>query len=195
MSQTRILLVRHAKTQWNLESKLQGWKDSKLSASGKRHFQNVDFSRAVHLAKTEHQPSHPPIYCSDLGRALSSARIIANQVNGYLIPNDNVRERRFGELEGKQVTNQVYWDCYHRRFDQPFGNKYGAESDSDFESRIASFLNTLIKRHPFETVWVVSHGEWIRTALNLAHGRKGWEIGEGIPENGQITLLDMKSIK
>lgn len=195
MSQTRILLVRHAKTQWNLEMKLQGWKDSKLSASGKRHFQNIDFPRATHRAKPAHKPLHLPIYCSDLGRALSSARIIANQVNGYLVPNDKVRERRFGQLEGEQINHHAFWDGYHRRYEQPLGHQFGSESDEDFESRIASFLDTLVKRHPGETVWVVSHGEWIRTARNLVCGLKGWELGEGIPDNGQITLLDIKSTK
>ncbi len=195
MPQTRIIFVRHAKTQWNLESKLQGWKDSKLSASCKRDFQKIDFFRAIYLDKTEHVPSPSAIYCSDLGRALSSARIIANQVNGYLVPNSKIRERHLGELESQRVSKEQYWDAYHHRFEQPLGQTYGAELDQNFESRIADFLNSIVKNHPDETVWVVSHGEWIRTATNLVEGRVGWVRGHGVPKNGQITSLDVKSIK
>src|SRR5579859_741140 len=68
----RLLLVRHAESQWNEEGRLQGQLDPPLSELGRR--------QAVKLAQrmARHRPA--AIYTSDLERCLQTAAPLAYEL-------------------------------------------------------------------------------------------------------------------
>ena len=66
---TRFIIVRHGETHWNVASRIQGHTDSELTATGQR--------QADALARRLERESFDSMVSSDLGRALTTARIIA----------------------------------------------------------------------------------------------------------------------
>lgn len=66
-----IVLVRHGETEWNRAGILQGWRDSRLTQKGIQQIRHS--ARKVFKYQSNNLF---PIYTSDLGRSLSSARIL-----------------------------------------------------------------------------------------------------------------------
>src|SRR3954454_18160142 len=89
---TKIVLVRHGETQWNVEQRIQGQGDSPLTPTG------VEQARAIgrRLAR-EH---FDRLVASDLGRAMQTAQEIAALTSHEVVPDARFRERHFGVGEG-----------------------------------------------------------------------------------------------
>ena len=95
---TRFNLIRHGKTQWNLEQRIQGRTDIPLSAQG-RH--QVD-SWCAALGKI----SLDLIVSSPMIRARQTAGIIGQSLGLEVVTDENLREQSFGLWEGKTI-NQI----------------------------------------------------------------------------------------
>src|SRR3954454_24984017 len=94
---TKIVLVRHGETKWNVEQRIQGQGDSPLTETG------IEQARLIgrRLAR-EH---FDRLIASDLGRALQTAAEIG-QLTGHAVdPDARLRERHFGEGEGLTYTD------------------------------------------------------------------------------------------
>lgn len=170
-----IVLVRHGETEWNRAGILQGWRDSRLTQKGIQQIRHS--ARKVF----KYQSNNPfPIYTSDLGRSLSSARILANELGGYLVVDKRLRERAFGELEGKPVGAD-----FVRK------NKKMPEIIEHYHSRIQAFIYAVTRQQSDQPVIVVGHGEWIRTWQQLYIG--GAEFS--LPQNGDIIVGKLESGK
>ena len=100
-----ILLIRHGQTEWNVQGRYQGQKDSPLTPLGRQE--------AIALGERLRQGAreiNPIIWSSDLNRAVSTAeevvaalRLSSRGLAGvkYEIKTDpRLRERSFGILEG-----------------------------------------------------------------------------------------------
>ncbi|MGF1729318.1 histidine phosphatase family protein [Photobacterium kasasachensis] len=179
----KLILLRHGQTQWNLTNKLQGWRDSSLTPQAKRQLSAMSPA----LIKSD------VIYSSDLGRAQSTARIIANISRTHIITDTRLRERCFGALEGKQVLDSVsggtFWHGYHQRYQAKMTSVPGVEKEQQFEQRINSWLSDITARHYGNTVLVVSHGEWLRALQNIILGKLSWQQGNGILSNGEPLAI------
>lgn len=98
MAEARLIyLIRHGQTEWNLETRLQGGKDSPLTERGRRQAEAL----ALSLNKT------PPVFlfASPLGRASKTADMIAK---GYDIPvqtDERLAELRCGAAEGLTLSD------------------------------------------------------------------------------------------
>lgn len=173
----KLILLRHGQTEWNLASKMQGWRDSKLTATARKHLKQ--------LAKK--QIGCDVIYSSDLGRAMATARIVANQNGARIIIDKRIRERNFGVLSGhKKNCNKVpvnYWLAYQQRYLQPITHVPTLESELDFEQRIKAFIWHLAHKHQEQKVLVIGHGEWLRALVNINEGLESWHQGEGVVGN------------
>ncbi len=90
-----IGLVRHGKTDWNAEGKIQGQTDIPLNEEGK--------AQAIALANrlSGEERIWDAVVSSDLKRAFATAQIIAEKLGIPLLESDSrLRERYFGEVEG-----------------------------------------------------------------------------------------------
>lgn len=160
---TRIILVRHGQTTWNLELKYQGHTDIELSPLGLTQAKQV----ADRLAKEK----IAAVYASDLSRAFVTAQHIAAQHQLPVMQVPELREIKFGEWEGlthEQI--QAKWPELINRFfihtdeiEIP-----GGESFRILKERASRAIDHLVAKHPGETIAVVSHGGTIRTILCAA---------------------------
>jgi probable phosphoglycerate mutase len=92
-----IYLIRHGRTEFNLEGRFQGHGDSPLTDLGLQQAQ----ANGALLKRLIDDPSGWRLDCSPLGRAAHTARIIA-EVAGLAapIPDDRLREVALGSWEG-----------------------------------------------------------------------------------------------
>ncbi|CCN46665.1 putative Phosphoglycerate mutase [Vibrio nigripulchritudo MADA3029] len=170
---SKLILIRHGETEWNRAKIMQGWLDSKLTAKGRDQVR----SAAVKLRSLQCQ-SPIAIYTSDLGRAMASARIIANQINGYLVVDKRLRERNYGEFQGKLIGDLP-----------PSSFHQAIESDCQYLDRIQSIMSDITKRKSSYPTVVVGHGEWIGTYLKHYTHQAAFEI----PKNGQSVFVRERS--
>jgi probable phosphoglycerate mutase len=166
---TELILIRHGETDWNRELRFQGQLDVPLNATGLEQAQRV----AARLA----QESMQQLISSDLQRALQTAQAVAGRCAQPLDPvlDTALREQHFGVVEGlcvPQIQQQLpqAWDQWVR-FEADFAFE-GGESTRTFHARVLAALRALARRHPDQTLTVVTHGGVLdmvyRSALGLA---------------------------
>jgi probable phosphoglycerate mutase len=150
---TEITIVRHGETTWNVEKRIQGHSNSKLTENGILQAELV----ANALAKREFDV----LISSDLERAAETAKIINTQL---LLPheyNSNLRERSFGLMEGKTFAE----------IKQQLPNEYAAykkreikhiipegESIEQLFVRVTKEIEKITRKYQNQKILIVSHG-------------------------------------
>jgi broad specificity phosphatase PhoE len=149
---TRILLVRHGETDWNLNRRLQGHADRPLNDTGRE--------QAHALAAELAQEPLEAVYSSDLKRALDTAQIIAAARGLEVTALPELRERHFGTWEG--LTDEEI----HGRFPEAAEGVLGdGETREEMDRRVLATLERIAQEHPAGTVLIVSHGGPLRSVL------------------------------
>ena len=157
---TRIILIRHSQTDYNLENRYCGFKDIGLNKIGKAQARRIE-------AKLKNLKIDK-IFCSDLKRSYQTAKIIFGSKR-RIIKNKNLREISFGKWEGltyKQIlqrspTTYKKWLKNPFRVDIPSGEKM-----SHFINRIKKELKKIIKNDSDKTVALIIHSGPMRVILN-----------------------------
>lgn len=161
---TRFIVVRHGETQWNIESRIQGHRDSPLTATG--------LAQAEAIAQRLAQESFDALVSSDLGRALQTAQAIARLCGREVVADSRLRERNFGEGEGMTYGEVDYhWpDAFSRvRETDPDFQIPGGESRRQFHERIKDAFVSLAAEHDGRRVTVVCHGGVLAALYRLIH--------------------------
>lgn len=161
---TRVTLVRHGQTEWNLLGRFQGCQDSPLTARG--------VAQASATRKRVQALGAGAVYTSDLLRARRTAELLC-PVGVPLMVEARLRERNFGLFEGKDTSEmqRLYPDEYRQM--RQGGADYaipGGESKADVLARLVSLMEEISVRHAGESVVVVSHGGTLNIALKWALG-------------------------
>jgi probable phosphoglycerate mutase len=184
---TRILLIRHGETQWNVRRRIQGWKGTGLNALGRRQAGVV--ARRVKAMGL----NLDAILVSDLKRAVQTAQALARLCRLPLLRAKEWRERCFGDWEGKSIDEVLagYRLGPEMRRD-PFlvFDPKGGESMTVFARRTEMALRNIESRYAGKTVAVVTHGGPMRIAACLATGipmKKYFLLGR--PGNSSLTLI------
>jgi probable phosphoglycerate mutase len=153
---TRLAIVRHGQTDWNLHKRIQGSTDIPLNATGRAE------AAATGLRLLERD--YDAIVASPLERAAETARIMAGRLGltrPELLP--ALTERHHGEIEGLSFTER------QARF--PNGVVVpGLESRQAVLDRVLPAFGLLAQAHPGQSLLVVSHGGVIGTLLRHATG-------------------------
>lgn len=159
----RLLIVRHAKTEWNVTGRIQGRSDVPLTEESRL--------AAAELGRSLAGERIDAAYCSPLSRARETARLI---LGGRMEPvcDDRLVERDFGELEGRTYDELGLAD--HTRLFYALPDAKGAESDGQVFARVRSFVRDISARHKGQTVLVVSHGVCI-SYLMYALSHDSWD--------------------
>lgn len=173
---TRVALIRHGMTDWNLAGKLQGRTDVPLNDIGRR--------QAKQIATALLTEPWDALYTSPLARAYETAEIIGAILKLEPQIVTALTERNFGRLEGltRDELNCKYPD---RAREVPAG----VESPEALRSRAEHCLSALAGAHPGGGIVVVSHGAWINAFLYRVSGGK---YGTGVTNlsNGGITRVE-----
>ena len=149
----RIILVRHGETEWNLEGRLQGHRDSPLTPTGR--------AQVAAIAERIARLPVAALYSSDLGRARETALRIADRTGVSPRYDERLRERWLGIFEGLTEPEIVgrypaEWSLFREH--DPDWVVPGGESARERSERTVSFLDELAARHLGETVVAVTHG-------------------------------------
>lgn len=162
---TKLFLVRHGQSQWNLENRFTGWKNVDITEVGKQEAQyagTVLKSEKIDVAFT-----------SELTRAQHTLKIILKETKNTQLPvyqSLALNERSYGDLEGlnKAETAEKFGEeqvhIWRRSFDVPPPN---GESLKDTYHRVIPYFEKEIK--PFlqqeKKVLIVAHGNSLRALI------------------------------
>lgn len=181
MTNSKLGLLRHGQTDWNIDLRLQGTTDIAMNSTGISQIETA----AKHLDK-----DWDVVLSSPLGRARQSAEIVAKQIGIEQIEIEPLLlERAFGIGEG--LTYAEWGEKFAKLDDIP-----GAESRSSVEQRARELLDHISQRYAGSRVLAVSHGALIRfvlsevsqgaippagerlqnASLHILHHRETWEL-------------------
>ena len=150
---TRIVVVRHGETRWNLESRIQGHGDSPLTETG--------VAQAGAIAARLAGERFDRLVSSDLGRALATARAIAARTGHAIATDARFRERNYGVAEGLTYgeIGVHYPEIFSRvRDTDPDYVVPGGESRRQMYERVSGAFESLARAHDGERLVVVCHG-------------------------------------
>lgn len=161
-----IYLTRHGETQWNIENRLQGSKNSQLTDKGIEHaimlgdrLRNIDFSA---------------IYTSPLERALQTANYIKSDKDVPIYTIENLKEMNFGDWEGKTKDEIEAVDNYKNEYHnfwhipQMYNHKpHNGEGLITFKRRVEEVLSKVISSNSDGNILIVTHAVVIKAILSF----------------------------
>ena len=182
---TRLIVVRHGQTLWNLERKYQGHSDIALTDAGRKQAEAV----AERLA----EETIDAVYASDLSRAFKTAEYIAAKHNLLVNVVPELREIKFGDWEG------LTYEEISERWPGMLGKLWttpdelqipGGETFHELKERAYAAIKKIVAAHPDQTVAVVAHGGTIGTILCAMldiHLNHVWSIRQ---DNTAVNIID-----
>ncbi len=159
---TKLVLVRHGQTEWNIDGKFQGQSDVQLSEEGIR--------QAEALAQNFPVESVDAIYCSDLTRARTTAECIARRFGLPVQPVKELRELSFGKWEGLTYQEIVSgWpDAMENFLRHPdILQVPNGETFPRLRERAMGFIEKVTAEADGKTLLIVAHGGILRTVLTV----------------------------
>lgn len=158
-----VYLVRHGRTDWNDQKLVQGHTDIPLNLEGQ--------TSARELAAEFRGVKFDKVYSSDLSRARETAEIISLEHQLAVETTKALRERNFGNLEGKshsvfpelnQLLNSLDDEA---RYSYKSDSNTEMESDEEIMSRFLVFLREIAIANLGKTILMATHGGTIRAFL------------------------------
>jgi broad specificity phosphatase PhoE len=149
---TRLILVRHGRTEWNRVERFRGRADIKLDEVGIKQVE----AAAARIADWQVSA----VYSSPLRRALTTAEILAYPFNLEVKLLPGIIDIDYGEWQGLSPEEAAAKDggLYSKWLESPHKVKFpGGESLTAVRERAASAVDDLIAQHSKETVVLVSH--------------------------------------
>lgn len=183
---TRIYLVRHGQTDWNVEGRWQGHADVPLNATG--------MEQAREIARQLASEQLEAIYSSDLQRARQTAEALSKRTGLPVRLDARLREIHQGEWQGLLATEieARYEEAFQRRRNDPYNiAPPGGETVEQVRQRVVQAFEEIIARHPRQHVAVVSHGFSLAVAQVHYQGlpiQQAWEL---IPANDEWRVLEV----
>jgi len=153
-----LFIARHGETEWNVEHRLQGQRDSPLTQNG--------LKQAAMLAESLKPIHFDAIFSSDLLRAKRTAEIAQLERKLAVQTTVLLREHNYDAYEGKKVDEvkealKESFAEYERLSDQEkFRYRLipDGETDEEIVARFITFLREVAVTYAGRNVLVVSHG-------------------------------------
>ena len=165
MQATRIIAVRHGETAWNVDTRIQGHLDIPLNDTGRW--------QARQVARALADEPLAAVYTSDLQRAHATAQAIAQASGAPLVAEPGLRERSFGELEGRtfaEIEAELPEQARRWRQRDPHFAPTGGETLVQLRERIAATTHRLAAQHTEQLIVLVAHGGVLDMLYRLATG-------------------------
>jgi broad specificity phosphatase PhoE len=195
MKKQNIFLMRHGKTKWNIEGKLQGRKNSPLLDSSKSTANLI----AQYLVN---QNLVNKVYSSPLLRCVETAQIVCDILGIAFEIRDELMECDMGECEG--LTWQEAKEQFPIFFTERECNKWittwpNGESYQDVFIRAKGFLQELpynenillIGHEMFNKCFIGAYLNWTPDQI-IAFYQANNELKIIIPETNQIESIQFK---
>ncbi|MEK9152422.1 MAG: histidine phosphatase family protein [Patescibacteria group bacterium] len=175
----KILIARHATTDWNLERRIQGQRDIPLNDRGR--------AVAAQLAEKVAVRGITLIVCSDLCRAVETAEIVAARTGARIRRDPRLRESCFGSLEGMtyEEIDRIPGAWSRDSLDFDF-RKFGGECSIGVDLRQSECFDEIRVRESHERPLVIGHGRSLFTKLSSLFGTP-----TPIPPQGEFLEIDI----
>ena len=161
---TRFIVVRHGETEWNVEARVQGQLDSRLTANGR--------AQALAIGKRLADEPFDLIVSSDLGRAMDTAEQIAAHRSIPILADARLRERHFGVGQGHT------YEELDRKWPNVFSRAGHVDPDvvipegetrRQFQERVRGAFESLAREHDGKRIAVVCHGGVLAALYRIIH--------------------------
>lgn len=167
---TTILAIRHGETEWNRIGKQQGHLNSDLTPLG--------IEQARRTAARLSGESCDIIYCSNLGRAVLTAEIIAERTRLAVLRDSGLNERNLGIMQGLTLEEFSRTNpAEHERFTSgdPDYRVPGGESIRQRHDRTIGTITAIAGANDGKRIALVTHGgnldSLFRHVLNITLDR------------------------
>jgi broad specificity phosphatase PhoE len=186
---TRLLLIRHGRSVWNAQGRIQGRADSPLDELGRE--------QARRLAERLREEAVVALYTSPLRRAQETADIIGRALDVPVVPDERLQEYDVGDIAGltwEQVVER-YPDVAHRWTEarEEIGIP-GEEGHGPFRARVVAAFGDILSRHADGPVGVVAHGGTLGTYLNHLIGLQAW-LSPFRFGNGSLSVVEASPVR
>lgn len=167
---TKVYLIRHGKTQWNLESRYQG-------ANGDSPLLKDSYREIELLASSLQRIPFEHAYASPLKRARITAQALLNHLNPEisLTIDSRLKEFNLGKMEGMNFEDvAAKWPEVLKNF-RHHPDKYDeslVEGESFLEviARFRAAIEEYCRQYPNGNILVISHGAALNAAINALIG-------------------------
>jgi len=189
---TKVYIVRHGQTAWNLEEVFRGRADIPLDETGKKE---------VHLAgeALKDEILHA-VYSSPLSRSMETAENVAKFHDLPVTPLEAIIDISYGEWEGvglKEVQQQSP-DLYELWLQEPHKIRFPqGETLEEVRSRTMEALEELLKKHHNENIVLVAHrvpNKVLCCALLGLDNSNFWRIQQDTASTNLFVYKDAKWI-
>jgi len=157
---TRLVLIRHGRTEWNADGRFQGQADVPLDPIGR--------AQATALAPSIAALRPDAVVSSPLSRALETARVVAVASGLQVQLDPRLAEINVGTWAGKRTEDAAAeLPAFHEllRTGQDFRRSSTGETASEAGARVAEALRRLAEQNPDGVTAVVGHGLAMRMAI------------------------------
>lgn len=185
---TKVYLVRHGQTAWNLEEVFRGRMDIPLDETGKKE---------VHLAgeALKDETIHA-IYSSPLSRSMETAENIAKFQNIEVTPLEAIIDISYGDWEGVSLdqVRKKYPDLYDLWLKEPHKVSFpNGESLEQVRVRTQNAIDDLLEKHKNENIALVAHrvpNKVICCSLLGIENSNFWRIQQDTASTNLFTYKD-----
>jgi broad specificity phosphatase PhoE len=165
--QTTLYLTRHGETEWNVERRMQGHKNSPLTSLGG--------SQANWLGDSLKGTHIDVIYSSSSQRTIETAQIIRGQREIELIHSDDLREIYMGLWEGEvtaaiEQSDPKGFNNFWKNPDKYKPTNHG-ESCYYLQKRVLPFVKRVIEEHGRKTILIVTHAATLKILMAYFENR------------------------
>ena len=183
-----LYIVRHGKTEWNGNGRIQGWSDIELTDEGR-----AAARKTAEALKDLHIDA---IYASPLKRAYETACILRGKREMPVIKDERIKEVGFGVLEGEDVSKirSGQHGQFTDFFDAP--EKYqapeGGESLEAVSERAGDFIREISEKHKNDTrIMIVAHGAVNKAMMRYIRRSELKDYWKGgLQNNCGVTVVD-----
>ena len=163
---SRVCIIRHGETDWNLEGRIQGQIDIPLNETGRAQALAMAFNSAHHRFSA--------VYSSDLARAFETATALSEREDLQVNTLTELRERHYGIFQNVTKTEapSKYPEAYalYAARDLHYDFETG-ESLKEFAQRVLDVFDWLVRHHRDEQFAVVCHAGILDIMYRHATGR------------------------
>ncbi len=149
---TRLLLIRHGETDWNVEGRYQGQEDPPLNRCGREQ------ARLLADALSG-EPLHV-LYGSPLKRARETAQIVQDKLTIPLHDEPRLMEIHLGDWGSRLATEVAARDAerYLRWESDPWSvTPPGGENLFQVRERVYAAVDEIVPRHVGQSIGLVAH--------------------------------------
>jgi phosphoserine phosphatase len=149
---TRLILIRHGETEWNVIGRYQGQADPPLNEQG--------IAQSYQLADQLKESNLDLLFTSPLLRAAQTAQILVEKLRIPLLIEPRFMEIHQGDWQTRlrAEIDQLYPDLFRRWESEPWEvSPPNGETLPQVQNRVIAALEEIIDKHPNQSVGIVTH--------------------------------------